>query len=62
MYAEEGSEIDAQRLFTEACLHGLRARLSDDIASLDSGLPPPHVAALARKVAECLEVPEPATA
>ncbi|MGW1328136.1 hypothetical protein ACWD64_37110 [Streptomyces antibioticus] len=50
-------EDDPQRLFTEACLHGLKARLCDDVDSLDSYLPP-QVAQLARKVAEALEVPE----
>jgi hypothetical protein len=60
-YAEGGlmSEADEQRLFTEACLHGLRAKLCDDLASLDRF--PPEMAAMARRVAECLEVPEPAT-
>ncbi|AQW46543.1 hypothetical protein SHXM_00006 [Streptomyces hygroscopicus] len=53
-------EEDPQKLFTEACLHGLRAKLCDDLGSLD--LFPPEVAAMARRVAECLEVPEPATA
>ncbi|MFH9298907.1 hypothetical protein [Streptomyces sp. NPDC017520] len=53
-------EYDPMKLFTEACLHGLRARLSEDIDSLDSYLPP-QVAAMARKVAEALEVPELAT-
>jgi hypothetical protein len=43
------------------CLHGLQARLCDDVASLDSYLPP-HVAELARKVASVLEEPQPATA
>ncbi|WP_279629922.1 hypothetical protein [Streptomyces africanus] len=43
------STADEQRLFTEACLHGLRARLCD-------------VAKLARKVAGVLEVPQPAPA
>lgn len=47
-------------LFTMACLHGLRAKLCDDLSSLDRF--PPEVAAMARRVAECLEVPEPATA
>lgn len=47
-------------LFTMACLHGLRARLCDDVSSLDRF--PPEVAAMARKVAGALEVPEPATA
>ncbi|MEU9775820.1 hypothetical protein AB0E18_14120, partial [Streptomyces sp. NPDC047968] len=53
-------EDDPQRLFTEACLHGLKARLCDDVDSLDSYLPP-KVAAMARRVAEALEVevPEP---
>ncbi|WP_107088548.1 hypothetical protein [Streptomyces sp. NRRL F-5755] len=49
---------DPQRLFAAACLHGLRARLSDDIDSLDTYLPP-HIATLARKVAEALEKPPP---
>ncbi|MEU2251498.1 hypothetical protein [Streptomyces sp. NPDC019224] len=62
-YAEDGlmSEPDEQRLFTEACLHGLRARLCDDVDSLDNHLPP-HVAAMARKVAAVLEEPQPAPA
>lgn len=47
-------------LFTMACLHGLRARMCDDLSSLDRF--PPEVAAMARRVAGCLEVPEPATA
>ncbi|MCX4870630.1 MULTISPECIES: hypothetical protein [unclassified Streptomyces] len=51
------TEADAQQLFTEACLHGLRARLCDDVDSLDGCLPP-RVAALARKVAEILEEPQ----
>ncbi|MFH8470617.1 hypothetical protein [Streptomyces sp. NPDC017991] len=61
-YASGGlmSEADEQRMFTEACLHGLRARLCDDVDALDNFLPPP-VAALARKVAEVLEEPQPAT-
>jgi hypothetical protein len=42
-------------------LHGLKARLCDDVASLDSYLPP-HVAELARKVASLLEEPQTATA
>lgn len=50
-----------QKLFTEACLHGLRARLCDDVDALDDYLPP-HVAKLARKVAEVLEEPQPAPA
>ncbi|RPK56045.1 hypothetical protein EES42_41335 [Streptomyces sp. ADI95-17] len=61
-YAEDGlmAEPDEQRLFTEACLHGLRARLCDDVDALDGYLPP-HVAELARKIAGVLEVPQPAT-
>lgn len=54
-------EDDPQKLFTEACLHGLRARPCEDVEALDSYLPP-QVAAMARRVAECLDVPEPATA
>ncbi|SEE57529.1 hypothetical protein SAMN05428939_7941 [Streptomyces sp. TLI_105] len=62
-YAEEGlmTEPDERRLFAEACLHGLRARLCDDVDSLDVYLPP-RVAEMARKVAEVLEEPQPATA
>ncbi|MFF3959426.1 hypothetical protein ACFYY1_40540 [Streptomyces sp. NPDC001890] len=62
-YAEGGlmAEVDQQQLFTEACLHGLRARLCDDIDSLDGYLLP-RVAVLARKVAEVLEEPQLATA
>jgi hypothetical protein len=48
-------KADEQRLFTVACLHGLRARLCYDVEALDDYLPP-HVAKLARKVAEVLEV------
>ncbi|MER5886935.1 hypothetical protein ABT160_24190 [Streptomyces sp. NPDC001941] len=47
-------------LFTEACLHGLRARLSEDLDSLDDYLPP-QMARMARRVAEALEMPELAT-
>ncbi|MER6611313.1 hypothetical protein ABT282_36920 [Streptomyces sp. NPDC000927] len=50
-------EDDPQKLFTEACLHGLKAKLYDDVDSLDSYLPP-QVAAMARRVAEVLEVPK----
>lgn len=56
----QSPEDDPQKLFTEACLHGLRARLCDDVDSLDSYLPQ-QVAQLARRVAEALEVPELAT-
>ncbi|MCU4749906.1 hypothetical protein [Streptomyces sp. G-5] len=60
-HAEEAQrpEEDPQKLFTEACLHGLRAKICDDIDSLDSYLPP-HIAAMARRVAEALEIPQPA--
>ncbi|GAA2955434.1 hypothetical protein GCM10020227_23150 [Streptomyces flavovirens] len=60
-YAEGGLmfEVDEQRLFTEACLHGLRARLCDDIDSLDGYLPP-RVAQLARRIAAVLEESQPA--
>ncbi|MFI6730765.1 hypothetical protein NRF20_00360 [Streptomyces sp. R-74717] len=57
--AAQQPEEDPQKLFTEACLHGLRAKLCDDVNSLDSYLPP-QVAAMARKVADALEVPQPA--
>ncbi|MFF5131096.1 hypothetical protein ACFY41_29750 [Streptomyces syringium] len=52
-------EDDPQQLLTEACLHGLRAKLCDDVDSLDTYLPPP-MAAMARKVADALDVPQPA--
>jgi hypothetical protein len=52
-------EDDPQKLFTEACLHGLRARLCDDVAALDSYLPP-GIAEVARKVAGALQEPQPA--
>ncbi|MEU5092767.1 hypothetical protein [Streptomyces sp. NPDC021356] len=51
------SEPDEQRQFTEACLHGLRARLCD-VDALDSYLPPHDVAALARKIAGAPEAPQ----
>ncbi|MGW5067151.1 hypothetical protein ACWEQJ_13690 [Streptomyces cyaneofuscatus] len=54
-------EDDPGKLFTEAVLHGLKAKLCDDVDSLDSYLPP-QMAAMARRVADALEVPEPATA
>ncbi|MFF2964935.1 hypothetical protein ACFVT1_40090 [Streptomyces sp. NPDC057963] len=53
-------EDDPSRLFTGDVLHGLKARLCDDIASLDSYLPP-HVAELAKKVVSVLEEPQPAS-
>ncbi|MEI7033380.1 hypothetical protein [Streptomyces pratensis] len=55
------SEPDEQRSFTEACLHGVRARLCGDIDALDGYLPP-HVAELARRIAGVLKVPQSATA
>ncbi|MFD0367679.1 hypothetical protein [Streptomyces sp. NPDC127114] len=51
---------DQQKLFTEACLHGLRAWLCDEVDSLDRYLPQ-RIAAMARKVADVLEEPRPAT-
>ncbi|MEW1724734.1 hypothetical protein [Streptomyces sp. NPDC093109] len=56
--AEEAQQPEdaPEVLFTMACLYGLRARLCDDLGSLDRF--PPEVAAMARKVAEALEVPE----
>ncbi|MGW1617390.1 hypothetical protein ACWCQZ_50580 [Streptomyces sp. NPDC002285] len=57
----QSPQNDPQKLFTEACLHGPRARLCDDVDSLDSYLPS-QVAELARKVASVLEEPQPATA
>ncbi|WP_248000953.1 hypothetical protein [Streptomyces sp. RPA4-5] len=56
--AAQQPEEAPERLFTEACLHGLKARLCDDVDSLDSYLPP-QMAAMARKVADALEVPQP---
>lgn len=60
--AEEAQqpEDDPQALFTAACMHGLRAKLCDEVSSLDHRLPP-EVAAMARKVADALEVPQPAS-
>ncbi|MFE9934628.1 hypothetical protein [Streptomyces sp. NPDC005533] len=57
----QAPENDPQKLFAEACLHGLKARLSDEVEALDSYLSP-DVAALARKVAEVLEEQQPAPA
>ncbi|MEU7487101.1 hypothetical protein [Streptomyces sp. NPDC042319] len=54
-------ETDPQKLLTEACLHGLMAKLCDDIDALDNYLPP-RIAQMARKVADALEVPQPAPA
>ncbi|GGN44951.1 hypothetical protein GCM10012285_28130 [Streptomyces kronopolitis] len=55
--AAQRPEDAPERLFTEACLHGLRARLCDDVDSLDGYLSP-QMAAMARKVADALEVPQ----
>lgn len=52
---------DPQKLFTEVCLHGLRARLCDDLDSLDNYVRS-QTAAMARKVADALVLPQPATA
>lgn len=41
-------EDDPQKLFTEACLHGRKAELCEDVDSLDS-YPLPQVAAMARR-------------
>ncbi|MET9527029.1 hypothetical protein [Streptomyces coeruleorubidus] len=49
-------EYDPQKLFTQAALQGLWAKLCDDADALDDYLPP-HIAEMARKVAEALEVP-----
>lgn len=54
-------EDDPGKLFTEAVLHGLKAKLCDEVDALDTYLPP-QMAMMARRVAEALEVPEPATA
>lgn len=61
MPSTRSSRSDPQKLFTEACLHGLRARLSEGVDSLDHYLPP-RVAEMARKVAGVLEEPQPAPA
>ncbi|WP_331720051.1 hypothetical protein [Streptomyces sp. NBC_00147] len=58
--AAQQPEDHPEVLFTMACLHGLKAKLCDDLGSLDRF--PPEVAAMARRVAECLEVPKPANA
>ncbi|MEW2400008.1 hypothetical protein [Streptomyces sp. NPDC046862] len=54
--AAQTYEDSPQRLLTQACLHGLQARLCDDVEALDSYLPP-RIAALARKIAQVLEEP-----
>jgi hypothetical protein len=53
-----GGAGDVQRV---AGLPARAARRCDDVDARDSYLPP-HVAALARKVADVLEVPQPGTA
>lgn len=57
---EDVGEI-SETLFAEAVLHGLRAKVCNDVDSLDSFLPPPR-AALARQVADVFEGMQPATA
>jgi hypothetical protein len=59
--AGRAGDEDPWRVWTQACLHGLRARSSDDLDSLDSFLPP-HIAQMARRVAEALAEPQPADA
>ncbi|MFD9484952.1 hypothetical protein ACFWBX_13275 [Streptomyces sp. NPDC059991] len=54
-------EDDPQKLFTEACPHGLSARLCQDVDALDSCLPP-QAAKPAGKVSEVLEEPQAAPA
>lgn len=56
--AYRDEDTDVERVWTAACLHGLRARLCDDVDALDSYLPP-RIAALAKKVAQVLENSEP---
>lgn len=54
-------EDDPQKLFTEACPHGLSARPCEDVDALDSCLPP-QAAKPAGKDAEVLEEPQEAPA
>ncbi|MEU8848122.1 hypothetical protein AB0C70_18205 [Streptomyces sp. NPDC048564] len=60
-YAENAQtpEDDPQKLFTQACLNGLRAKLCEDVDALDRYLPP-SMAAMARRVADAVEAPQPA--
>ncbi|MGX9230271.1 hypothetical protein ACWV95_36575 [Streptomyces albus] len=53
-------EDDPQKPLTAACLYGLSAKLCDDVDALNSYLSP-QMAAMARKVADALEIPQPAT-
>ncbi len=50
-------EGDPQKLLTQAYLRGLRATLCDDVGALGGRLPP-QMAAMARKVADALKVPQ----
>jgi hypothetical protein len=54
-------EENPWHLWTQACLHGPRARSSDDLDSLD-GFLPPHITQMARRVAQALAEPQPGTA
>ncbi|MEW1753506.1 hypothetical protein [Streptomyces angustmyceticus] len=56
--AAQHPEDAPERLLTDTFLHGLKARLCDDVDSLDSYLSP-QMATMARKVAGALEVPQP---
>ncbi|MGW4391060.1 hypothetical protein [Streptomyces sp. NPDC004685] len=46
-------DTDVQRVWTAACLYGLRAALCDDADTLDDYLPS-HIAQLAKQVATVL--------
>ncbi|MET9499544.1 hypothetical protein [Streptomyces sp. NPDC006552] len=59
--AHRDDDTDVERVWTAACLHGLRARLCDDVDALDTYLPP-HIATIAKKIAQALDMPQPATA
>ncbi|GAA0444972.1 hypothetical protein ABZ951_02340 [Streptomyces sp. NPDC046215] len=52
-------EEEPEQLWAQACLHGLKARLCGDRTSLESL--PPRLRAMARRVADALEEPQPAT-
>ncbi|MCF3960443.1 hypothetical protein [Streptomyces fuscigenes] len=52
-------ESDPMLLLTQACLHGLSTRLSDDVDALDTYLPT-QTATTARNVAAALHAPQPA--
>lgn len=53
--AAQTNEVDPQEQLTAGCLHGLLAKLCDDVDSLDGYLPP-QAAAMARRVADTLEL------